>query len=78
VPVVNKKTGAKEKHMKQVVIGKLKLNESFGEMSVTLKEPMSCSIVTETPCRIGIISCDNITSKINEQIFCLYYPGHSK
>jgi hypothetical protein len=62
---MNKKTGVREKQMKQVVVGKLKVNESFGEMSVTLKEPMSCSIVTETPCRIGIISCDRITRKLN-------------
>ena len=60
VPFVNKKTGIKEKRMKQVVVGKLGNNESFGEISVTMKEPMTCSIVTETSCKIGIIPCDRI------------------
>lgn len=60
VPYVNKKTGNVEKRMKQVVIGKLKQNESFGEVSVALKEPMTCTIVSETPCQIGIIHCDKV------------------
>lgn len=61
MPYINKKTGDKEKKMKQVVVGKLKENESFGEISVTMKEPMTCTIVTETQCKIGIIPCDKIT-----------------
>jgi hypothetical protein len=48
--------------MKQVVIGKLKENESFGEVSVIQKEPMTCSIVTETECRIGVIQFEKIYS----------------
>jgi len=60
VPFINPKTGLKEKRMKQVVVGKLSANESFGEISVTMKEPMTCSIVTETDCKIGIIPCDKI------------------
>ena len=37
VPFINSKTGLKEKRMKQVVVGKLSANESFGEISVTMK-----------------------------------------
>jgi CRP-like cAMP-binding protein len=65
VPHIYKKTGVKEKRMKQVVIGKLRPEESFGEISVVLKEPMSCTIVTENECRIGIIPCEKIKSKKN-------------
>jgi CRP-like cAMP-binding protein len=63
VPYVNKKTGLKEKRMKQVVVGKLKKGESFGEISVLLKEPMTCTIVSEVACKLGIISCEKATSK---------------
>lgn len=62
VPYFNKKTGKKEKRMKQVVIGKLKETDTFGEFSVTLKEPMTCSIVTEKTCKLGIIPFDKISS----------------
>ncbi|CAF0957224.1 unnamed protein product, partial [Brachionus calyciflorus] len=65
VPYLNKKTGKKEKRMKQVVIGKLKENDSFGEFSVSLKEPMTCSIVTETTCKLGIIPYDKISKLDN-------------
>ena len=40
VPHFNYKLKTVEKRMRQVVIGKLKENESFGEISVALKEPM--------------------------------------
>ena len=58
--------------MKQVVVGKLKPSESFGEISVIMKEPMTCSIVTETECKIGLIPCDQLHSKqkILLFIFC--------
>jgi CRP-like cAMP-binding protein len=62
VPRYNPKLKVVEKHMKQVVIGKLKENESFGEISVALKEPMTCSIVTETVCKIGTIQFDQLDS----------------
>jgi hypothetical protein len=68
-PFINKKTGIKEKRMKQVVVGKLRENESFGEISCVMKEPMTCSIVTETPCRIGIVPCEKIPSKFMNLIF---------
>ncbi len=60
VPHINKKTGQKEKRMKQVVVGKLKEKDSFGEISVIMKEPMTCSIVTEKECLVGVILCDRL------------------
>ena len=64
VPYYNKKTGTKEKRMKQVVVGKLNDLESFGEVSVILREPMTCSIVTESSCKIGIVPYDKISSTL--------------
>lgn len=65
VDVIRKNEEGKDvKKMKQVVIGKLKQNESFGELSVILKEPMTCSIVTETECRIGVIQFEKIYSSL--------------
>ncbi len=55
--------------MKQVVVGKLKPSESFGEISVIMKEPMTCSIVTENECKIGLIQCDQLHSKLNSLLF---------
>ena len=49
--------------MKQVVIGKIKENESFGEKSVTLNEQMHCTIVSETDVTLGIIPCDRVGGK---------------
>jgi CRP-like cAMP-binding protein len=63
IPYVDKKTGKNANSTKQVRVGELKEGESFGELSATLKEPMTCSIVTETECRIAIISQENISSK---------------
>lgn len=50
--------------MKQVVIGKLSAGQSFGELSVILLEPMTCSLVTETNCRIGLIHLEKIYSEL--------------
>jgi CRP-like cAMP-binding protein len=68
VPFLNRKTKKIDKHMKQVVVGKLKETDSFGEISVAMKEPMTCSIVTETSCKMGVILSDNIT-----RMFLYYY-----
>ena len=63
VDVLRKNEDGKDvPQMKQVVIGKLREKESFGELSVILKEPMTCSIVTETECRIGVIQYEKIFS----------------
>jgi CRP-like cAMP-binding protein len=65
VDVLRKNEDGKDiPQMKQVVIGKLKENESFGELSVILKEPMTCSIVTETECKIGVIQYEKIFSML--------------
>ena len=60
IKVFDKKRKCEVKKMKQVVVGKIKEHESFGEKSVTMSEQMSCTIVTETECTMGIIPCDRI------------------
>ncbi len=61
IKVYNKKKKEDEKKMKQVVVGKINVNQSFGEKSVTMNEQMSCTVVTETACRLGVIPCDAIS-----------------
>ena len=63
VKVYNEKLKIDVKKMKQVVIGKIKENESFGEKSVTLNEQMHCTIVSETDVTLGIIPCDRVGGK---------------
>jgi len=60
IKVYNKKKKEDIKKIKQVVVGKINVNQSFGEKSVTMSEQMSCTVVTETQCRMGIIPCDSI------------------
>ena len=69
VTVENKRTGESEKQVKQVVVGKLGAKESFGEFSCLLKEPMTCTIVTECRSRIGVIAYDKITSNVFDYRF---------
>ncbi len=59
-----KKNESDSKELKQVVVGKLGAGESFGEVSIVQKEPMTCSIVTETQCKIGIIHFEKLYSNI--------------
>ena len=40
---------------KQVVMGKLEPTHSFGEVSVILNEPVTCSIVTATTVEVATI-----------------------
>ncbi|XP_013418178.1 cyclic nucleotide-binding domain-containing protein 1 [Lingula anatina] len=47
--------GKQEQRTKQVVMGKLTESQSFGEISVLLDEPMTCSIVASTHLEMGII-----------------------
>lgn len=61
----DKKRKVEVKKMKQVVIGKIKESESFGEKSVTMNEQMYCTIVTESECQVGIIPCDSISELDN-------------
>ena len=44
-----------EKVDKQVVMGKLEPTHSFGEVSVILNEPVTCSIVTATTVEVATI-----------------------
>ncbi|CAF3902101.1 unnamed protein product [Rotaria sp. Silwood2] len=47
--------GAKSRQLRQVVMGKITSPDSFGEISVLLQEAMTCTIVTATHCRLGIV-----------------------
>ena len=40
---------------KQVVMGKLEATHSFGEVSIILDEPVTCSIVTATNVDVAVI-----------------------
>ncbi|XP_072900508.1 cyclic nucleotide-binding domain-containing protein 1 isoform X2 [Hemitrygon akajei] len=42
--------------LKQVIVGKLGEKESFGEISILLKKPFTCSIITATKVELGVIS----------------------
>ncbi|XP_070576009.1 cyclic nucleotide-binding domain-containing protein 1-like [Ptychodera flava] len=48
--------GQQVKRKKQVVMGKLRNSESFGEISVLAHEPITCSIVTANNIEIGAIT----------------------
>ncbi|CAF4857376.1 unnamed protein product [Rotaria sp. Silwood1] len=47
--------GTKSRQLRQVVMGKITAPDSFGEISVLLQEAMTCTIVTATHCRLGIV-----------------------
>ncbi|KAI0212923.1 Cyclic nucleotide-binding domain-containing protein 1 [Lamellibrachia satsuma] len=47
--------GTMEKVDKQVVMGKLEATHSFGEVSIILDEPVTCSIVTATNVDVAVI-----------------------
>ena len=41
-------------------MGKLKVNDSFGEISIITEEPISCSIVTATAVELAIIEPEKL------------------
>ena len=49
-----------EKRTKQVVMGKLCVHDSFGEISVITDEPITCSIVTATQVELAVIEPDKL------------------
>ena len=49
-----------EERSKQVVMGKLPVFESFGEVSCVTGEPMTCSIITATAVQIGVIEPEQL------------------
>ena len=51
---------SQEQRTKQVVMGKLTVHDSFGEISVISKEPISCSIVTATPVELAVIEPEKL------------------
>ncbi|XP_038070089.1 cyclic nucleotide-binding domain-containing protein 1-like [Patiria miniata] len=53
--------GNQEKRQKQVVMGKLQEAESFGEISVLDGQAITCSIVTASDIKLGIITPERLT-----------------
>lgn len=49
-----------ERRTKQVVMGRIGPSESFAELSVLLKEMVTCSVVTATEMTLGIIRPEKI------------------
>nr|XP_006812143.1 PREDICTED: uncharacterized protein LOC102802841 [Saccoglossus kowalevskii] len=52
--------GQEVKRKKQVVMGRMKKSQSFGEISVLQNEAITCSIVTASNIEIGVITPDRI------------------
>ncbi|XP_033626476.1 cyclic nucleotide-binding domain-containing protein 1-like [Asterias rubens] len=52
--------GSQEKRLKQVVMGRLQEAESFGEISVLDAEAITCSIVTASDIKLGIITPERL------------------
>ncbi|XP_019638376.1 PREDICTED: cyclic nucleotide-binding domain-containing protein 1-like [Branchiostoma belcheri] len=53
--------GQRVKKRKQVVVGRLKEFESFGEVSVLENVPFTCSVVTATPVTMGVITEEKLS-----------------
>lgn len=47
--------GTVERRNCQVVVGRLQCSNSFGEVSILDDQPMTCTVVTETPVELGVI-----------------------
>ncbi|XP_052817236.1 cyclic nucleotide-binding domain-containing protein 1-like isoform X2 [Mya arenaria] len=58
--VIHVPGGKKEKRTKQVVMGRLGPSESFAELSVLMKEQITCSVVTATKMTLGVIRPEKI------------------
>lgn len=52
--------GARHKVVKSVHIGVMNEGDSFGEHSVINSEPFTCSVVTSTPCELGVIPAEKL------------------
>ncbi|XP_069778089.1 cyclic nucleotide-binding domain-containing protein 1 isoform X2 [Narcine bancroftii] len=48
--------GKARSEVKHIVMGKLGEKESFGEISILLKKPFTCTIITATEVELGVIS----------------------
>ncbi|XP_078608136.1 cyclic nucleotide-binding domain-containing protein 1-like [Branchiostoma floridae x Branchiostoma japonicum] len=53
--------GQRVKKRKQVVVGRLKEFESFGEVSILENMPFTCSVVTATPVSMGVITEEKLS-----------------
>ena len=55
-----------EKKTKQVVMGKLGATDSFGEISVITKDPITCSIITADSVELASIDPARIEGRVNQ------------
>lgn len=72
VDVLHKlRTGRKEKRTKQVVMGKLGPSDSFGETSLLMGDLMTCSIVTATDMKLGVVRPERLheLDEVTVQLF---------
>ncbi|XP_072324737.1 cyclic nucleotide-binding domain-containing protein 1 isoform X2 [Scyliorhinus torazame] len=52
--------GKMQSVVKHIIMGKLQEKESFGEISIILKKPFTCSIISGTDVELGVISADDL------------------
>ncbi|XP_062424543.1 cyclic nucleotide-binding domain-containing protein 1 [Rhea pennata] len=54
--------GKRVRRIKRVAVGQLHRNESFGETSILLQVPFTCTVVTATAVKMGVIDADAVLS----------------
>ncbi|XP_038666396.1 cyclic nucleotide-binding domain-containing protein 1 [Scyliorhinus canicula] len=52
--------GKMQSVVKHIIMGKLQEKESFGEISIILKKPFTCSIISATKVELGVISAADL------------------
>ncbi|XP_055489616.1 cyclic nucleotide-binding domain-containing protein 1 isoform X2 [Leucoraja erinacea] len=48
--------GRVQSEVKHIIMGKLSSNQSFGEISILLRKPFTCTLITATEVELGVIS----------------------
>uniref|UniRef100_UPI00398F85E5 cyclic nucleotide-binding domain-containing protein 1 isoform X2 n=1 Tax=Pristiophorus japonicus TaxID=55135 RepID=UPI00398F85E5 len=52
--------GQTRNEVKHIIMGKLQEKESFGEISILLEKPFTCTIITATKVELAVISADDL------------------
>ncbi|XP_043544068.1 cyclic nucleotide-binding domain-containing protein 1 [Chiloscyllium plagiosum] len=52
--------GNVQSEVKHIIMGKLQEKESFGEISIILNKPFTCTIITATKVELGVISASDL------------------
>ena len=58
--------------MKQVVMGRLKDAEAFGEISVLDVEAITCSIVTASDIKLGVITQERLQGMLTALVLAFF------